>query len=145
METFDLSTPIQVLRRDACEALLRSRHSGRVAYVNGPFPMILPVNFELFDEFIVFRTGVGSKLANIPMRPVAFEVDGRDGANAWSVVVVGHAREVTTALGPRYDALRQCEITILAAGDKTHWIAIEIEEMTGREFCVVAEPTDRSA
>ena len=77
----------------------------------------------------------GSKLTLLPLRPAAFEIDGTTGdASAWSVVVQGHAREVTTALGDRYDRLRATEIELLSPGDKAHWIAIEIEQLTGRRL-----------
>lgn len=134
MDEFDLSTPVRVLERAECETLLHAADTGRVAFANGQFPMILPVNFVMADDLVVFRTGVGTKLANIPMQPVAFEIDGRTTDGAWSVVVVGHAREVTTALGPRYDALRASHLETVAPGPKMYWIAIEIESISGRAF-----------
>ena len=63
---------------------------------------------------------------------MAFEIDGADEREAWSVLVRGHAREVTTALGEAYEALRELPVPIQAPGDKAHWIAIEIIELSGR-------------
>jgi nitroimidazol reductase NimA-like FMN-containing flavoprotein (pyridoxamine 5'-phosphate oxidase superfamily) len=136
MRNFDPAAPFRVLARAECAQLLSETDMGRVAFANGAYPMILPVNYGVVDDLVVFKTGVGTKLANIPMKRVAFEVDGRGDGIAWSVVVLGHAREVTTALGARYDALRAAEIPILAPGAKVHWIAIEIIEISGREFSV---------
>lgn len=131
---FDANSPVQVLDPADCRALLQHETLGRVAFANGPFPMVLPINYVYVDDLIVFRTDVGLKLENVPMRAVAFEIDGRNDANAWSVVALGHAREVTTALGPRYDALRKAEIAVAAPGSKVHWIAIEVQEISGRTF-----------
>lgn len=128
------------LDEDACRTLLAEQTIGRVAFMGEHFPTILPVNYVMFDGLIVLRTDPGSKLTLLPLRPAAFEIDGTTSdsttgdAGAWSVVVQGHAREVTTALGDRYDRLRATEIELLSPGDKAHWIAIEIEHVSGRRL-----------
>jgi uncharacterized protein len=132
MDEFDFSSTIETLDQVACRTLLSGQSTGRVAYLAGDFPMILPVNFVVVDDFVVFRTDPGSKLENIPLQAVAFEADGWDQTGAWSVVVQGFAREVTNALGDSYDRLRQAHMPLLAPGDKSHWIAIEIRTMSGR-------------
>jgi len=132
------SSSVQVLDETTCLELLSDHDLGRVAFANGRFPMVLPVNYTCFDGLVVFRTDVGVKLENIAMNPVAFEIDGVTPTHAWSVVVLGHAREVTTALGSRYDGLRDAEIHVLAPGTKTHWIAIEVYEMSGRSFPIAS-------
>lgn len=130
----DGNSPVHILEPEDCRSLLKSETLGRVAFDNGSFPMVLPVNYVYLEDLIVFRTDVGIKLENVPMSPVAFEIDGIRDSTAWSVVVLGHAREVTTALGPRYDTLRKTEIAVAAPGDKRHWIAIETHEISGRTF-----------
>jgi hypothetical protein len=60
-------------------------------------------------------------------------------------VVRGHVREVSTALGPRYEALRATHVPTFAPGPKTHWLALEVEQISGRRITVdvtVAEPTN---
>ena len=140
---FDANSPVRILDRADCRELLQRETVGRVAFANGAFPMVLPINYVYVDDLIVFRTDVGLKLENVPMRAVAFEIDGRSDASAWSVVVLGHAREVTTALGPRYDALRKADISVVAPGSKVHWIAIEIQEVSGRIFPIEPAPADQ--
>lgn len=140
MNQVDFGSSIETLGPEECEALLAGETTGRVAFVSGQFPMILPVNYVVFDGLVVFRTDPGSKLTNIPLNPVAFEVDGRQASHAWSVVVQGHAREVTTALGNRYDTLRRSDVPLMAPGEKAHWIAIEIASISGRSFVVRERP-----
>ncbi len=91
---------LDVLDREECLALLAQAHLGRVALSVGALPTILPVNFRLIDEHVVFRTGVGSKLdAATRGAVVAFEVDEVDPMEhtGWSVVVTGIAEEVPPA------------------------------------------------
>jgi nitroimidazol reductase NimA-like FMN-containing flavoprotein (pyridoxamine 5'-phosphate oxidase superfamily) len=129
----------ETLDVEECRALLALRGMGRVAFVADGFPMILPVNYTLVGEWIVFRTDPGSKLDHLPLAPAAFEIDGRDDQHtAWSVVVQGHAREITTALGDTYARVRAAAIDVLAPGDKAHWIGIEIERISGRRIAFEA-------
>ena len=87
-----------VLNRAQCLELLSRVTFGRVAVTIDALPVILPVNFRLVDERIVFHTGPGSKLdAATVGAVVAFEVDGVDPVShsGWSVIVTGVARELT--------------------------------------------------
>ena len=87
-----------MLDRDECLRLLATATIGRVAITVGALPVVLPVNFRLVDERVVFRTSVGTKLdAATQNAIVAFEVDDIDPLlhSGWSVVTVGQAREVT--------------------------------------------------
>lgn len=89
---------LEVLTRDECLRLLGRATLGRLAITSGALPMVLPVNFRLVGERIVFRTGAGTKLdAATNGNVVAFEVDDMDPLwhTGWSVVVTGVASEVT--------------------------------------------------
>lgn len=89
---------LEVLTRDECLRLLGRATLGRLAVTSGALPMVLPVNFRLVGERIVFRTGAGTKLdAATNGNVVAFEVDDMDPLwhTGWSVVVTGVASEVT--------------------------------------------------
>ena len=127
------------LNETECAALLRDNHTGRVAWVTGDRPMVLPVNYVVHDDVIVFRTAPGRKLAEIPLRHVAFEVDGATADGSWSVLAQGFAREMTTALGEAADAIRALPIPVEAPGDRDYWIAITIHELTGRRIVPDAE------
>lgn len=120
------------LDSDACMSLLSDNDIGRIAFVSDDTPVILPVNYVFRSGLIVFRTDPGEKLTEIPMRRVAFEIDGRSDDHSWSVMAQGHARDVTTALGKAYEELRDSVIDVSAPGDKSHWIAIEVTHLSGR-------------
>jgi len=86
-----------VSRREALQ-LLRSTPVGRVVVTIGALPAALPVNFVVVDDDVWFLTGAGTKLrAAIENAVVAFEADGFEGLGhtGWSVLVQGHATEVT--------------------------------------------------
>lgn len=89
---------LEILDREECLLLLGSAVLGRVGVTIGALPVILPVNFRLIGDRIVFRTGVGTKLdAATHHAVVAFEVDDMEplSHSGWSVVVTGPTREVT--------------------------------------------------
>ncbi len=68
---------------------------GRLGIVSDGRPDVLPVNYAVVGGEVVFRTGLGEKLAvAVDGAPVAFEVDAIDQSwqEGWSVVVHGHAQ-----------------------------------------------------
>jgi hypothetical protein len=88
---------LEPLSREECFALLHANSLGRIALRIGDSPAILPVNYALLDEDVVFRTDPGSKLSAALMQVlVAFEIDQADAAThgGWSVLVTGYANEV---------------------------------------------------
>ncbi len=88
---------LEVLAREECLDLLRTSTLGRVAATIAALPVVLPVNYGVLGGDVVFRTGVGTKLATaVTNAVVAFEVDqvGSD-RTGWSVLVTGIASEVT--------------------------------------------------
>ncbi len=118
-----------------CRALLQTKRIGRIAYVTEGRPRIVPVNFMLVDDFIVLRSDPGDKLAHIPLRHVCFETDGPDDFDrAWSVVVEGTARDITTAVDEPSLRLRRTEFPSFVPLDDPHWIAVSIEQITGRRL-----------
>lgn len=98
MTRFDPRTGIEVIDRSEYLALLASDVVGRVAVIEGTGPLVLPVNYALHRDHVVFRTGPGSKLSAARGRQVCFEVDSFDRLtrSGWSVVVRGRLEEVTT-------------------------------------------------
>jgi len=90
---------LEVLSRSECLRLLATTPVGRVALSIGALPVVLPVNFALDGESVVFRTGPGSKLeAATRQAVVAFQADHVDLADetGWSVLLTGVARPSTT-------------------------------------------------
>ncbi len=81
-----------------CRALLVRQETGRVAVATPDGPHIVPLNYSVVDESIVFRTTPFSILATYGRNAkLAFEVDHfRDQQQfGWSVVVRGRTDVVT--------------------------------------------------
>ncbi|MEY2420278.1 MAG: uncharacterized protein QOI95_345 [Acidimicrobiaceae bacterium] len=120
---------LEELEHEDCVRLLASRSIGRLAVaVDERGPLVVPVNYVLDGEIVVFRSGPGSKLHASRHTPVSFEVDDIDPFHrtGWSVLVRGVAYEVTE---------REAEhlaIEPWAPGDKHHWIRVLPTEITGR-------------
>jgi nitroimidazol reductase NimA-like FMN-containing flavoprotein (pyridoxamine 5'-phosphate oxidase superfamily) len=127
-----------LLTREQCLQLLAhtSPHVGRVALVDyWGKPLIFPVNYAMFEEWVVFRTGEGSKLdAAVRGAPVAFEVDQVDSLweEGWSVLVQGVAEKVTD---PGHQArLETLPLRTWVQGSKQHWIRIPVTVVSGRRI-----------
>jgi nitroimidazol reductase NimA-like FMN-containing flavoprotein (pyridoxamine 5'-phosphate oxidase superfamily) len=99
-------------------------------------PTIFPVNYAVLDEDVVFRTVADTTLA-VAVRDavIAFEIDAIEpwSAAGWSVVVVGHAREITSA-----DQIARAERLPLnrwqhGGADET-LLRISTDVITGRSF-----------
>jgi nitroimidazol reductase NimA-like FMN-containing flavoprotein (pyridoxamine 5'-phosphate oxidase superfamily) len=124
---------LELLDRHECLVLLSSRSFGRIGVTFGALPAVLPVNYRLIGQQIVFRTGQGTKLDAATCNSiVAFEVDDIDPLNhaGWSVMAVGEARKVTD----------QAEAAALEAVGIPHWadtatpatVVIDTTMLTGR-------------
>ena len=126
-----------VLSEEVCRHLLANEQVGRVAFVDAAgYPVVLPVNYLVEDDLIVFRSDPGGKLDRVPLRRVAFEVEHLAPSchGGWSVLVQGVGQDITDAAGPRYDDVRRRPIDRWAPGDKAHWLAVEIQRITGRRI-----------
>jgi nitroimidazol reductase NimA-like FMN-containing flavoprotein (pyridoxamine 5'-phosphate oxidase superfamily) len=127
---------LQKLTRGECMELLRSKlHLGRVGYVIEGVPVILPVNFVVDGESVVFVTAKGSKLSWLSNHSrVAFEADrGRPlDESGWSVLVHGSAQEVTDEA--ELETLRQGPLHSWAVPAGEHWVRISLDEISGRRL-----------
>ena len=89
---------LRELTYEECRALLVHVQTGRVAVCTPDGPHIIPLNYSVVDESIIFRTTPFSVLAtygrNVKM---AFEVDhfDEDHQRGWSVVARGRADVIT--------------------------------------------------
>lgn len=88
---------MEVLSREESLDLIRFASIGRVGMVVGGVPVIVPVNFALLGDDVVFRTGTGSKLvAAVERRLLSVEVDSVDPVTrtGWSVLITGGSSEL---------------------------------------------------
>lgn len=136
-----LERRLDEIERDECLELLRSQPIGRLAVADHGYypPHIVPVNYALDGERVVFRSDEGLKfrLSVLAEHSVSFEVDSIDdeGELAWSVVVQGRATllsdEEIAAL-PHGAWLRPW-----APGDRRAWVRIDPYAITGRRLRLV--------
>lgn len=109
---------------------------GRVGLVVHGQPEILPVNYALDGDAILFRTAEGSVLNEAALANVAFEVDGIDEStrSGWSVVVHGHADDIADAIDPTSERLRRLALVTWAPGARQCWFVIRPRTITGRRL-----------
>lgn len=120
-----------------CLSLLAMVRVGRVGMAAGDAPLILPVNFIVLGQSVVFRTGTGTKLgAAMARTAVSFEVDdyAPDGSWGWSVLLHGIASEMTA--GPERDSIRVALLRAWAfhEGTADRIVRIDPTSITGRGF-----------
>ncbi len=135
MVVIDGRTWLEHLDPAVCWRLLSESEVGRVGVLVDSAPEIYPVNFVVDGQTIVFRTDPGSKLRGLQRSPsVCFEADGIDLGSrvGWSVLVKGHAVEVTAPEDRRKAAT--LSLRFWALGAKPHWIRIRPTEVTGRRI-----------
>jgi len=128
---------LDVLSDEACRHLLSNEQVGRIAFVDAAgYPVVLPVNYVVDGDFIVFRTDPGAKFDLVPLRRVAFEVEHLAPAcrSGWSVLVQGLGQDLTDAVGSAFEQLRRRHVDLWAPGDKAHWLAVEIHHISGRRI-----------
>jgi len=125
---------LEILPFEACLRLLDSVPVGRVGFFADGEVIILPVNFVVDGQDVIFRTGSGSKLSSVGSKnQVGFEADTFDTAthSGWSVVVSGFTEEVESD-----DEIRRLNDLGLQswahAADDPHWIRIRPTSVTGR-------------
>jgi nitroimidazol reductase NimA-like FMN-containing flavoprotein (pyridoxamine 5'-phosphate oxidase superfamily) len=133
-EAIDLVSRMGVIDEARCMELVRSTPIGRVGFMSEGAPLVLPVNFAVYEGTIVFRSLEGQKLAAAAAnQTVCFEVDQWDAKDkaGWSVVLRGTAREVTD--WAEKEQLENIGLTPWAKEQwRPLWIRIEPSEISGR-------------
>ncbi|GAA3784815.1 hypothetical protein GCM10022206_25450 [Streptomyces chiangmaiensis] len=130
-----LQPELQALSPDECRVRLSTHGVGRVAVSTPDGPAIIPVNYEVADDAIAFRTAPGSAPAAAAGSDVAFEVDHADEtmSQGWSVLVVGPAKVVSEP-----DAVRRlaegAHTKPWAGARREMWVSIRPTRLTGRRI-----------
>ncbi|MFI9101012.1 helix-turn-helix domain-containing protein [Streptomyces fildesensis] len=122
---------------EECRARLSTHGVGRIAVTGDEGPAIVPVNYQMADGSLVFRTSPGSAPALSIGARVAFEVDHIDEAlsQGWSVLVVGSAEHVTDPDTVRH-LIERTHSGPWAGGDRAMWVRIHPDRITGRRIHV---------
>lgn len=136
MHTIDRRTGLDIIDRYECLELLRDDVIGRVGVVANGSPLVLPVNYAMDGDNVVFRTGPGTKLAAAGRAPACFEIDGFDrvAKTGWSVVLRGRLEEVTAWQHKDLERVQAIGATPWASGEKGHWMRIVPGQITGRRI-----------
>ena len=136
---------MEEMAESVCLELVNGRHFGRVAFTDRADrpPMIMPVNYLMHANTVVFRTDPDSKLGSaLRSATVSFEIDGIDERErtGWSVVIFGRAQEVVDP--QELDDLRQTPLLPWAPGDRSQYVRITPEIVTGRRISVADLPSN---
>jgi nitroimidazol reductase NimA-like FMN-containing flavoprotein (pyridoxamine 5'-phosphate oxidase superfamily) len=122
---------LEDMSREECLTLLASMPVGRLAVASpGAPPLVVPVNYVLDGEIVVFRSDAGDKIRQLRGSPVSFQIDQIDPSRraGWSVLVQGVAYEATPH---EIEGLRPEPWT---PGEKSHWVRIVPASITGRRI-----------
>ena len=119
-----------------CQALLRSGVAGRVAVSTPTGPHIVPVNYTVVENAIVFRTAPYSLLGTYGRESMlAFEIDGFDEVNqlGWSVQARGRVEAVTDRA--ELALIREvAEPQPWAGGARSLYLRLRWSELSGRKL-----------
>lgn len=141
----DIHSPATAVTRSLdeseCLQLIVAGGVGRIGYSGRFGPTILPVNFVLHKQTIVFRTGQHSPMeedlrtgiAHAEYK-VAFEVDEISPATkeGWSILIQGSAHHVDSAA--ELADVRQSGVQAWPSGEKDLFIRIVPARITGRRI-----------
>lgn len=121
---------ITELDEATCRQLLASHHVGRVAINAEPSPEVLPVDYAVHRNGVIFHTGIGAKrAAAIRGLAATFQIDGVDAVRqaGWSVMVRGRL-----ALTDEADCPELPEP--LAGGERPYVVHLSIDSISGRRI-----------
>ncbi len=135
------------LDQAGCLRVISAGGVGRIGYSGRFGPTILPVNFALHEQTIVFRTGQHSPMGE-DLRTgiadaeykVAFEIDEISPATkeGWSVLVQGSAHHVDSEA--ELAAVRQSGVQAWPGGEKELFIRTAPARITGRRTRRTGQP-----
>ena len=125
------------LETDECRRLLGDGGVGRVAFQSGSGQHIVPVNFQLDRNSIVFRTTPYSELGRLaPGSEAAFEVDQVDveSKSGWSVVAKGRVDVIPDNFETAAIRFFGKDPTPWAEGVRRLYLRLTWRELTGRRL-----------
>lgn len=119
-----------------CWRHLSEHETGRIGFVDGDGPVILPLNYLARDDRIWWRTASYDQLAiHLPGQRAAFQIDHVDERDhsGWSVLVRGRAEHVLDhQQSPWGDSPGAAP---WPSGTRTMGFCLAVSEITGRALC----------
>jgi nitroimidazol reductase NimA-like FMN-containing flavoprotein (pyridoxamine 5'-phosphate oxidase superfamily) len=124
-----------------CWQLLAGAQVGRLGLLVDGRPEVLPVNYILDGESVLFRTAEGTVLTHAARKVVAFQVDRVDDAThqGWSVLVQGRADDISDAIDANSERMRRLALVTWAPGARHRWFRIKPDRVTGRRLRVTPD------
>ena len=129
------------LDEDECLRLAAGGEVGRIAYSGRFGPVVLPVNYKLYEGAVVFRTSADSPMdedlrtgiAHAEYK-VAFEIDDIRPAEreGWSVLIQGSLHHVDSAA--ERASVSQAGVDPWPGGEKDHFLRVVPTRITGRRI-----------
>ena len=125
---------VEMTQRE-CAELLAANHFGRVAVNDDTGPVVLPVNYVMDGDSVLFRSGRGTKLAaGVRGARASFEIDAVDERTrtGWSVL----ARGTLTDVYDQAERARADRIPLkpFIGDDRSHYLRLLVYELTGRRI-----------
>ena len=134
MDALHARSGLEIIPRKECLLLLASQNVGRLGFVIGDQPMVLPVNYAVQGDVVIFRTGEGTKLEAAHGAKVAFEVDDIGAGCGWSVVIQGVAEEILPTGDWLDESVRANAGPTWIPGPTDHYVRIRPTVFSGRRL-----------
>lgn len=118
-----------------CRELMRSLSVGRVAVNRADLPpLVVPVNYVIDGETVLFRTEPGTKFDALLREPVSFQVDFIDPIHrtGWSVLLAGIC--VPIAQSEELDGDEFVIESWVVAGHQHHLVRLTPTDVSGRRI-----------
>ena len=130
--------PTRELTEEECWERLSRAPYGRIASGAASEIDIFPINHRTDGRSLVFRTSAGTKLVELTIRSsIAFEIDGHDDREAFSVVVKGIAEEFDR--DAEVIAAEHLGLRPWAPEEKDRWVRITPTSVRGRVFTLTTD------
>ncbi|NKZ04014.1 pyridoxamine 5'-phosphate oxidase family protein [Actinomadura latina] len=129
---------LEELDRAECLRLIAGGVIGRVAFDDGEGPTVIPVNYAVDGDAVIFRTSVSGRLNRSLLTSVvggevraAFQVDRFDEADhaGWSVLLRGGAHPLSEE-----EREKAAQVDAWPGGDREAWFRLSAMEVSGRRL-----------
>src|SRR6478752_8574765 len=131
--------PILKLDEEQAWKLIDGTKHGRLVVTVAGEPDIFPVNYAVSGRKLFLRTAPGNKLAQLTINSkVLFETDGILSDEAWSIVLRGTARVLTTSA--ELEAVEALELKTWVPTLKDFYVEIQPTSVSGRHFLFGEQP-----
>lgn len=129
---------LRVMDEADCRHRLEDATLGRLGFASRSLPVVLPVNYVVDGDRLLFATESSSIVAAAINGSVAcLEIDDHDGMShsGWSVLVTGQLREVDD--DDALDVQRHRPLPMWRAMPAPHLISLSMDMISGRRLAAV--------